>query len=201
MSPEILAAIIGAVGVIIAAIIGLIPVLIKQVRDKNNTNKKIFAGVYNVYYQYGSLERASDELVYSKLVLRENGIAEFHNNIASLKSNPEYTYKGVWDMDQDIIYANTKSTDSKERLNMILMTSLGEKNRMLGILAALSATASPVAVKFACFRAHSEPENFDVNVLISIFEQTNRNWKRNILMFEEREKTRFFSNDIKTKTK
>ena len=197
MSTEIIVAIITSVGVIIAALIGLLPkVLNKQKNGQNNAISKEITGVYDVYYQYVSKERASKEFVYSHLTIKNSGKALFHNNISSQNMHPEYTYSGTWDMDQDIVYINLKNNVSKERVFMALKTSLGKHHRMIGIISALSTISSPVSLKVACFKVLSSPNDVDKEQLSKIFDQPNRNWKSNVLTLEEKEIALFFSDKM-----
>ena len=126
---------------------------------------------------------------------------EFFNNITSNKSDSEYIYSGKWETEQDIVYIHLRNENSKERINMILSTSLGEQSRMIGILSGLSPAATPTAVKIACFKSQSLLESIDIEKLAEIFEQQNRIWKNNVLICEEKEIMCFFSNAIIRKNK
>ncbi len=151
-------------------------------------------GSYDVFY-YSVFKTKEKRLIRSKLLIEASGKVVFYNN-TNLHSNPEYTYHGNIIADENIIYIYLKNDYSNERATMILMRSVGNLERFIGIFSALSSNLVPASIKIACFKSKSCKNQINFVLLREILTVQNVNWDDKVLIIEEKQKHLFFSEEI-----
>lgn len=127
--------------------------------------EKYFVGKYDVLY-YTELKSSEKRLIKSKLVIESDGTVALYNNIKLNISDAEYTYHGICNIVENMLYVFLKNDFSNENANIFLMRSVGNLNRFIGLFLALSSNMIPVCIKIACFKEDSER---NVRTCIGIF--------------------------------
>lgn len=154
-----------------------------------------FVGNYNVLY-YSELKGRYKKIIQSKLIINHDGITAFYNNIKNDIADAEYTYHGVCRIDDNVIYIYLYNDFSSERVTIYLMRSVGNLNRFIGLMIALSSNLIPVCIKISCFKEELYQRGINERLLKEIITSNNVNWENNMLIIEETQKHLFFSDDI-----
>ena len=152
-------------------------------------------GNYDVLY-YSELKGREKRLIKSKLIINYDGTAVFYNNIKNDPIDSEYHYHGVCKIDENIVYIYLYNDFSKERATMYFIKSVGNLNRFIGLLIALSSTLIPVCIKITCFKEELCKKGINEELLKEIITSSNVNWNNNMLIIEEEQKHLFFSDDM-----
>lgn len=154
-----------------------------------------FVGNYNVLY-YSELKGRYKKLIQSKLIINRDGITAFYNNIRNDVADAEYTYHGVCRIEDNVIYIYLYNDFSSERVTIYLMRSVGNLNRFIGLMIALSSNLIPVCIKISCFKEELYQRGVNERLLKEIITSNNVNWENNMLIIEETQKHLFFSDDM-----
>lgn len=137
---------------------------------------------------------SQEVLIYSKLVFHESHAA-LYNNYDPKSNTSEYDYEGTCLVTSNGYILHMKNTQSDEYITISLIKSTGNIQRYLGLILALSATATPVCTKVACFKS-DVMEKVNPDILYKILHSDNNSFRKDLLTYEESYKLLFFSNTL-----
>ena len=152
-------------------------------------------GEYNIVY-YNAINDDSFKIINSYLQIKSNGEAIFFNNVKEKTLNDfEYSYKGVCESVDSILYVHLKNDVSHERVTLSLINPVGTLDRYIGILSGLSSSNIPACVKIACFK-NSVFSKVSFDKLQQILTKTNSFYAMHAFTIEEESKLLFYSNNL-----
>lgn len=152
-------------------------------------------GRYDVLY-YAGLKGHKGKIIKSKLIIENNGQVIFYNNIKKSIEDAEYTYHGIYDAIENLLYIFLKNDCSNERAMICFTRFVGSQNRFIGLFTALSSNMIPVCIKTVCFREDFYNQGINEELLYEIITSHNDIFKNNMLAIEETKKHLFFSENI-----
>ena len=108
---------------------------------------------------------------------------------------PEYTYSGIYSIENDILYFFLNNDNSKEKAILQLIKSVG-LNRFIGLFSALTSSGIPVCVKVACFKNDQNVSKINYKTLQKCLTKNNIINSESSYIIEDDIKNLFFSDYI-----
>lgn len=136
------------------------------------------------------------EFVVSSLSIENNNV-KLHTNIENTTeiTNPEYTYEGKLKLTRRTIFITLHDCTEQEHISILFSRPLHDKDRFLGIMTALSPNGQPIALKCVCI-SRAILQKLDIQQLKQILSNNNQEWNSNLMILEEKDINRFYSNTI-----
>jgi|GEM_PF-6455590 len=153
------------------------------------------AGKYTVVY-LSAKESTNDKLIFSTINIAKNGDVDFKNNIKTqTDSEAEFMYHGKCVLEDKVLNIRMKNDFSDERLNMELISSVGNLKRQMGLLLGLSPDGAPACVKVAFFK-NDILDKINWDVIKKLLKKENTHFNKNSLIVDSSETAVLFSDEI-----